>query len=167
MHFLHLTCCFLWHEIFKIWGTHSLFWGTVWCHVSFVFPMMFNDLTYYFSNVTLCDSLYILLCFLLNFIYLVCFFMCMSVLPLYMSVHQYLCLIPVEARRGYHIFWNRNYRWLWIARGVLGNELWSSTRVISAFNHWASSHPFKVLFLHSTLLYPYNPEKQNNWRTHY
>lgn len=39
-------------------------------------------------------------------------FMCMSVLPEYMSVYHLHARCPEEVRRGHRILWNWSYRWL-------------------------------------------------------
>lgn len=42
----------------------------------------------------------------------------------------FVCLMPVEARRGYQIPWNWRYTWLLAALWMLGIELRSPRKVV-------------------------------------
>ena len=50
-----------------------------------------------------------------------------------------MCLVPVEAKRRHLISWNWNYRQLWVTMWLLGIELRTSGRAVSALNCWAIS----------------------------
>lgn len=65
------------------------------------------------------------------------------------SVYQVcVCLVPMEARRGYWIPWDWNYRWLWAVMWVLGVGFGSFTKATSALNCWTiSPAPQNVLFV--------------------
>lgn len=72
--------------------------------------------------------------------------MCMSVLLVCNVCILYICLGPMEVRRGQQIPWNGNYRCLWSVMWVLGTGSRFLTTVLNVVNYW-SILPYSTLLV--------------------
>jgi hypothetical protein len=80
--------------------------------------------------------------------------MCVSILPVCLSIHHLCGLVPIKTIRGLCIPWDwNNNRWLWVTMWVLGTESRAAWRATTALNCVAIS-PAPEYFKIETFYFP-------------
>lgn len=102
-------------------------------YLSFLFTLLKSTLSLYSVK---CKNL----CFFKFFLY--------SFLLLIFCLHLCMFLVPVNVTRHYQIFWNRNYRQLWVIVLVLGTGF--SAKETKALSLWAISPASQELLIFNT-----------------